>query len=241
MRPTPAPIGRSRATRGFSLVELIVVVAVISILAAVAVPVVDLVQNRARGEATQAGMEALGQALEAYFADQLVFPAKLKDLETKGYLAGGFATGYVLKDSWGTTFKYKRKATTATVTSYGPDKSSQAPNLALTVDGTRFLQSRTRDDMQTIHIALRNYEARRILDSLATLPADWHAAAAPQASALGLVVQAGYLPNSTRYAKDAWGDEYVYGGSPADFVRSLNVAESGKVAEICRIRRCRAG
>ena len=217
---------RPAIVEGFSLIELIVVVAVISILAAVAVPVVDLVQSRARGEATQAGMEALGQALESYFTDQLSFPPKLQDLEESGYLAGGFSSGYVLKDAGAAPFGYRANDARATVTSYGPDKAEAEPNLDLVVDGTRFLLARTRDDLQTIHTSLRNYESRRMLDSLPALPAVWYQKEDPKDSALGILIQRGFLPNTTRYSADAWGDVYDYGGSPADYVRSkhLNVA-----------------
>ena len=77
--------------------------------------------------------------------------------------------------------------------------------------------------METIHTALRNYEAQRVGDGLPDLPTKWWRSKKPLKSAMGLLIQQGYLPNSTRYAEDAWGDAYLYTGTPADFVTSENV------------------
>jgi prepilin-type N-terminal cleavage/methylation domain-containing protein len=224
-RPPAEPESRSV---GFSLIEVIVVVAVIAILAAVAMPVVDLVQSRARGEATLQGMEALRDALDSYFIDHLAFPSALTDLETGGYITGGFAPGAAFRDAWGTNFVYQPGPTSVLLRSLGPDQTDAAPNLDLTVDGTRHLQDRTRDDLQTIHLGLRNYESRRLSDSLQVLPPVWFDAGNPTTCALGILVHAGYLLNSTRYTKDAWGSAYIYRGSPADYVQSPNLVEAGK-------------
>ncbi len=227
-----APLRSGCPSPGFSLIELIVVVAVIAILASVAIPVVDLVQNRARGEATLQGMEALRDALDSYFLDHLAFPAALADLETGGYITGGFAAGAAFRDAWGVAYVYRPSATSVQVESLGPDQTDAAPNLQLVVDGTRHLQARTRDDMQTIHLALRNYEAQRMSvgadSTLTPLPPVWFDAGNPTSCAIGVLIQRGYLLNSTRYTTDAWGSGYVYRGSPADYVQSLNLVEAGK-------------
>jgi prepilin-type N-terminal cleavage/methylation domain-containing protein len=48
---TPAALARSRKERGFSLVETIVVVAILGVLVVVAIPVFGTIQANARGEA----------------------------------------------------------------------------------------------------------------------------------------------------------------------------------------------
>jgi len=224
--------GAEGRQRGFTLIEVIVVVAVIAILASVAVPVVDLVQSRARGDATRQGMEALGEALESHFIDRLQFPAQLADLAPAGYIAGGFAPDAAFRDAWGAAYVYEPGTDRALVRSLGPDQTEAEPNLDLVVDGTRHLIARTRDDMQTIHIALRNYESRRVLDMLAPLPAVWFDEQAAASSALGILIQSGYLANSTRYLADAWGSAYQYAGTPADMVRSVHVASGGPVGDL---------
>jgi hypothetical protein len=177
-------------------------------------------------------MEALRDALDSYFTDHLAFPATLAELETSGYITGGFAPGAAFRDAWGTDYVYQPGATAVQVQSLGPDRTDAAPNLPLIVDGTRHLQARTRDDLQTIHLGLRNYESRRMSDSLQALPSTavipWFDAAAPLNCAFGILVTKGYLLNSTRYTKDAWGSAYIYLGSPADYVKSPNLVEAGK-------------
>ena len=84
------------------------------------------------------------------------------------------------------------------------------------------MPQRTRDDMKTIHVALRNYESQRISVGLADLPSTWYSTGGGS-TALALLIGEGYLPNQLRYAVDAWGTAYVYTGSPADQVTSTHL------------------
>lgn len=211
---------------GFTLLEVILVVAILAMVAAVAVPTVDLLQNRQRSDVTVEKMSKLKIALEDFYQDRLQFPAKLGTLEEEGYIASDFGTGDAFLDGWGNGLSYQMGATTASLTSLGVDQIDSKQNIVLTVDGTRFLLSRTRDDMTTIHTALRNYEAQRVSDELPDLPKKWWQSKKPQKSAMGLLIKHGYLANSTRYVADAWGDTYEYDGSPADYVTSKNVSGS---------------
>ncbi len=210
---------------GFSLIEVIIVVAVISVLAAVAVPVVDLVQSRARTEATLRELEAYQEALEGYFQDHLRFPESLAVLVDEGYITGGFYPDGATRDAWGTPYLYRRGTHEVMVYSLGPNKTADEPNLIMHVIGVRYLRESTRRDMQTISIALRNYERIRITDGLPDLPSTWWNSGSPASSALGRLIGEGLLPNIGRYASDAWGDGYRYTGSPADFVQSRNMGD----------------
>lgn len=53
-------------TRGFTLIEFMIVVVIIGILAAIAVPNFILMQNRAREGSTKASMETIQMAVEDY-------------------------------------------------------------------------------------------------------------------------------------------------------------------------------
>lgn len=59
----------TRNTRGFTLVELMIVVIVIGILAAVAIPMYQIVPERSKGTEAVSGLGLVRQAMRAYFAE----------------------------------------------------------------------------------------------------------------------------------------------------------------------------
>ena len=67
--------GRS-GEAGFTMIEMIVMVGVIAVLASIAVPLVTVMEDRARGKATLAEMESLEEALLAWYDDFGGFPAE---------------------------------------------------------------------------------------------------------------------------------------------------------------------
>ncbi len=72
--------------KGFTLIELIVVIAILGILAAIAVPRVTGSLNTAKTNADKANAQIIGQAAERYFLEQGSAPTSINDLVTKGYL-----------------------------------------------------------------------------------------------------------------------------------------------------------
>ena len=56
-------------TRGFTLVELMIVVIVIGILAVVAIPMYQVVPERSRGTEAIAGLGLIREAMRAYYAE----------------------------------------------------------------------------------------------------------------------------------------------------------------------------
>jgi len=72
--------------RGFTLLELLLVLVVISLLAALALPVVTGGISRARESTLKTDLQALRKAIDDYYADTGAYPGELEELVKKRYL-----------------------------------------------------------------------------------------------------------------------------------------------------------
>jgi prepilin-type N-terminal cleavage/methylation domain-containing protein len=78
-------INRKRNQKGFTLIELMIVIAIIGILAAIAIPQFQAYRERGFIASMQADTSSLRTAEEAYFADKGVYTIAVADLGAYGF------------------------------------------------------------------------------------------------------------------------------------------------------------
>ena len=79
---------RVHAMRGFTLIELIIVIAVISILLSIAVPAYNVHVMHAKEAVLKEDLYSMRTAIDQYTQDKDKAPQALDDLVTAGYLHG---------------------------------------------------------------------------------------------------------------------------------------------------------
>jgi general secretion pathway protein G len=83
MPDTGPRIGRAA---GFTLIELIIVIAIIGILATIAVPAMRTAPQRARESALKENLFTMRSCIDQFHADRGRYPASLDELVSLGYL-----------------------------------------------------------------------------------------------------------------------------------------------------------
>ena len=77
---------RKVSQRGFTLIELMIVMAVIGILASIAVPHYQRNLIKAREAVLMEDLYLMRRAIDAYFADHISYPESLDDLVANKYI-----------------------------------------------------------------------------------------------------------------------------------------------------------
>ena len=109
------------SSSGFSIVELLVVVVVIGVIAAIAIPTMINGLDRGRQKRTMADLRTIGAAIQSYVVDNDLYPTAANVVGLASTLHGDYIERMPLEDAWGNGFVYLGAATGYTVGSPGKD------------------------------------------------------------------------------------------------------------------------
>lgn len=106
--------------KGFTLVELMIVIIILAVLTGIAIPSYMTLRNRARESATEAEMKNIATALELYMADIEEYPAAA-DMAALGTALAPYMNPVPPDDAWGKAYVYAQtgSGTGYTLTSGG--------------------------------------------------------------------------------------------------------------------------
>jgi len=203
---------------GFSLLELVIVMAVVAMMIGVTVPVGGTVLRQKARAAATGELTILGEAVKSYFYDTGVLPVDHDDLlaSTLPGWAGPYLTGVIddrrtgmsgyKVDPWSRDYKWKVAGDVLTLSSAGSDGTfGTATDIELITDVTSIRRDITKERIHRLQIAINQYNAYYLTaDPMTTqpLPANF-------ATIMTKLIAAGLIPTGSDLATDAWGDAFV--------------------------------
>ena len=105
--------------KGFSLIELLIVILVLAVLTGIAIPIYGLITARAKESATEVEMMNIAKALEIHNSDNQAYPLSEEYpdiLEDNEYM-----DPVPIIDAWGGQYGYDSNGTSYMLTSRGMD------------------------------------------------------------------------------------------------------------------------
>ena len=217
---------RSRQA-GFSLIEMIIAITIMTIIAGAALPLASSMINSAATKATKAELEGLAEATTHYFSDTGALPGAIVDMLVdpsvagwSGPYLGGITTDVISGstsfevDGWSRVYSVQVSGDVWTATSAGRDASlGTADDIDVVLNVSYIRRRVTLERLATINSAITRYNSAFAASD--PLPVGW-------SGAFAKLTSRGFLPASSAYQLDGWGDSFVEDPSGATPVVRAN-------------------
>lgn len=208
---------RGRAGRGFTLLELVIAVGILTILVGAAVPVTSKVITHRARKATAEELHVLAQAAGAFFRDvgrlpteireMLVDPGTVQAPRWSGpYLPGVVAdqlsglTGYEV-DAWSRVYRVQASVSRLVIESRGEDNTWDTDDdISIEVDVTPIRRELTLERLRIVNNAVTLYN--QLYQATEPLPANFPLV-------YQTLVDRGLLPLDDDFLYDGWGNAFV--------------------------------
>lgn len=114
----------SRKQKGFSLIELLIVITIMGLLVSIVAPEMFGKVEQSKAKTAEAQMKVLGTALDAYRLDMGYYPEKIEELvQNNDPMWHGPYIKEIPQDPWRVAYVYTRQNPTQfELKSYGADK-----------------------------------------------------------------------------------------------------------------------